>query len=469
MATRMKRILLPLTVATVALLSVHVSFCGLSFAFAAPEGQEDELPRKGCLGVHLAPLADDVRTREQLAPGAGVQIEGMLPEATAAESSLSPGDILLAVDGTPINTVVAPNPLVAAMRVGQQFAVTLQRAGQRKNLVLTLKACPRDRGATFDVLYHHVVSGGARLRTIVTKPHAPGKHPVLFLIPGLGEWVVDQPLSEPDPYSRILQAFAASGYVTVRVEKPGLGDSEGRPYADIDFQTELDVYRQALIAARQYSFVDTDEVFIFGHSLGGVFGPILASEIPLRGIAVYGTVVKTWIEYYLENWRRQMSLFGMDPVRLDAQLRDMAAALHYLLIEQKPPDEILRVRPNLLSMLATLVQEGRIEGRSPTFWAQLAATNLPAYWVKGNAAVLVLWGRNDFISTEADHPLIAAIVNQVRPGKGTYVALDGSDHGFRKTDSMQESFARRNAPGYEFNPQILTTLKEWMEQVQRGR
>ena len=45
-------------------------------------------------------------------------------------------------------------------------------------------------------------------------------------------------------------------------------------------------------------------MFIFGHSMGGVFGPILASEIPIRGIAVYGTVAKTWTEYCLENWRR---------------------------------------------------------------------------------------------------------------------------------------------------------------------
>lgn len=469
MATRMRRGLLTLTAAAVALLSIHASFCGLPLGHAAPGGQEDELPRKGCLGVRLAPLTDVIRAREQLAEGAGVQIEAVLPDTTAAEGNLRPGDILLAMDGKPISSVIDPNPMVAAMRVGQQFAVTLQRTGQRISLVMMLKACPRDQGETFEVLYHHVVSGGARIRTIVSQPHAPGKHPVFFLIQGLGEGVVDRPLSEPDPYSQILNAFANSDYVTVRVEKPGLGDSEGRPYADIDFQTELDTYRQALLAVRKYSFVDENAVFIFGHSMGGVFGPILASEIPLRGIAVYGAVVKTWTEYYLENWRRQMTLFGTDPVRLDGMLRDMAAALHYLLIEQKPPDEILRVRPDLLSMLATLVQAGRIDGRSPIFWAQLAATNLPAYWVKGNAAVLAIWGRNDYFATEADHPLIAEIVNTVRPGKGTYVALEGSDHGFRKTTSMQDSFARRTSPGYEFNPQIITTLREWMEKVRTGR
>src|SRR5205814_1291137 len=243
---------------------------------------------------------------------------------------------------------------IPTMPVGQTVDVALSRAGRRIILPVTLQERPRDRGETFDVLYDHVVSGAARIRTIVTKPHRPGRHPVLFLIQGLGGASIDAPLSGPEPYSRILNEFAKSDYVTVRVEKPGIGDSEGGPFADLDFQTELDAYRQALTEVRKYSFVDADKVFIFGHSMGGVFGPIIASEIPIKGIAVYGTVAKTLTEYFLENWRRQAVLAGNDPAHIDSTLRDLAVALHYLLMEQKAPDEILRVRPDLRSTLAKL-------------------------------------------------------------------------------------------------------------------
>ena len=91
------------------------------------------------------------------------------------------------------------------------------------------------------------------------------------------------------------------------------------------------------------------------------------------------------------------------------------------------------------------------------------------YWAKGNAAVLVVWGKNEFVTTEADHPLIAAVVNRARPGKGSYVALEGSDHGFNKTASVEESFRRATAPGGEFNPAILATLKEWIARVGERR
>jgi hypothetical protein len=49
------------------------------------------------------------------------------------------------------------------------------------------------------------------------------------------------------------------------------------------------------------------------------------------------------------------------------------------------------------------------------------------------------------------------------------LALDGSDHAFRKTTSVEDSFRRWNAPGTEFNPAIITTLTEWTEKVRAPR
>jgi pimeloyl-ACP methyl ester carboxylesterase len=250
------------------------------------------------------------------------------------------------------------------------------------------------------------------------------------------------------------------------VEKPGIGDSEGGPFADLDFATELDAYRQALLEVRKYGFVDVDNVFIFGHSMGGVFGPIIASEVPIKGIAVYGTIAKTLTEYFFENRRRQAVLAGNDPAQIDSTLRGWAVALHYVLMEQKSPADIFRARPDLRSALDVL--SPYLAGRAVPFWSQLAAQNLPAYWAKGNDHVLALWGKNDYIATEADHPLIIEVVNKARPGKGIYIPVENSDHGFRKTSSMEDSFKHWSSPDLEFNPQIIATLKDWTGKVQRA-
>ena len=429
--------------------------------------QENALPRKAYVGIQMVPLPDEIRAREQLGSGSGVLVKAVSPGTAGAEGGIRPGDVLLDVGGKVIRDVTDALMTIPTMPVGQKVDVTLSRAGRRVILPVTLQERPRDRGETFDVLYDHVVSGAARIRTIVTKPNRPGRHPVLFLIQGLGGASIDAPLSGPEPYSRILNEFAKSDYVTVRVEKPGIGDSEGGPFADLDFATELDAYRQALLEVRKYGFVDVDNVFIFGHSMGGVFGPIIASEVPIKGIAVYGTIAKTTTEYFLENRRRQAVLAGNDPAQIDSTLRGWAVALHYVLIEQKSPADILRARPDLRSALDVL--SPYLAGRAVPFWSQLAAQNLPAYWAKGNDHVLALWGKNDYIATEADHPLIIEVVNKARPGKGTYIPLENSDHGFRKTSSLEDSFKRwRSPPSEDFNPQIITTLKDWIEKVQRA-
>lgn len=369
---------------------------GLHAALAA---QEEALPRRGYVGVRMAPVPEDVRKAAGLARGDGVLIAAVVPGSTADAAGIRPEDILLTLDGHRVRAIDDVLHRVAAMKAGRTFAVTLLRGGQRLPLDLVLQERPRDGGHVFDVLYHHVVSRGARIRTIVSRPRAAGRHPVLFFIPGLGAMRIDEPLSASHPYFRILHEFARHGYVTVRVEKPGIGDSEGGPYIDMDFESELDVYRQALLAVKQYDFVSADDVFVFGHSIGGVFAPVLISEIPVKGVAVYGTLAKTWTEYLLENTRRQAALAGRDSATVDAELRLLAIAAHELVTEGRQPDDVVRARPELRGVIDTLLApKGRIYGRAVRFWAQVARTNLAAYWTKTDAHVLAIWGRNDFIS-----------------------------------------------------------------------
>jgi pimeloyl-ACP methyl ester carboxylesterase len=415
-----------------------------------------DLPRRGQLGVRLG-AADK---------GAGVAIESITPGSAAEEGGIRAGDVILMVDGTKVDTPRELMALITPMRAGRKLDIMLDRGGQRVTLPVRLKERPRDRGINFEVLYHHVVSGGARIRTMVSRPTAPGRHPALFFIPGMGPVSLDEPLSGSRAESRILNAFADAGYVTMRVEKPGIGDSEGGPYADIDFEVELDTYRQALKALKQYDFVDPNDVFVFGHSIGGVFAPVLAAETPVRGVAVYGTMVKTFTEYMLENTRRQARLFGNDPSSVDVTLRRLAIALYQLVVEGQDSKAIAAARPELGVVLERFAPGGRINGRIPRFWAQATNHNLPGQWAKGDAFVLAIWGNGDFIATEADHPLIADIVNRARPGKGAAVVLDGVDHGFRKVASLEDAFRRWGKRG-EFAPQTVTTLKAWVEKVRR--
>ena len=266
----------------------------VAVSIAAAQAPPDALPRKGQLGVRVAAVPDEIRPSLKLEPTGGVLVQLLVPGGSAEAGGLQPGDILLALQGRRIESVADFLTRASALSAGQTCELGLMRSGRRTTRSLLVHERPRDRGANFDVLYHSVVSGGARLRTIVTRPHAAGRHPVLFLIPGLGATTVDQPLSDPGAYSRILAEFAKDGWVTVRVDKPGIGDSEGGPDGETGFEAELDVLpadaprrptvrlrrRRAALRVRPQP----------GRRLCSHAG----HRDPGQGVAVYGTVVKPW-------------------------------------------------------------------------------------------------------------------------------------------------------------------------------
>jgi len=140
------------------------------------------------------------------------------------------------------------------------------------------------------------------------------------------------------------------------------------------------------------------------------------------------------------------------------------------MVDRMDPAALARARPELQPVLKILLPDGRhFWGRTLPFWSQLAGTNVAAYWGKSNAHVLAIWGQNDFIASEADHPLIAQIVNRARPGRGRYVAVPGADHAFRKTSSPQDSFRRWTTPTAELDPEIIAILKAWTAELRGGR
>jgi uncharacterized protein len=253
--------------------------------------------------------------------------------------------------------------------------------------------------------------------------------------------------------------------VTVRVDKPGQGDSEGGPTRDIDFETDLDGYRQTLKQLKTFDFVDPDNVIIFGHSMGGVMAPLLTAEVPVKGIAVFGTVAKTWHEYMLENVRRQLALTGTDLAEIDREMHRFDAFEHYIK-EGLSPTDIAEKHPELKKFVEENYTEGKYYfGTHYTYFRQLAGLNLAEAWQKFGGRVLAIWGKADFISGESDHALIANVVNAAHPDHGEFRALDGIDHGFYKAASQAASFGVYRQAGREMNPVFLATLRDWATKV----
>jgi pimeloyl-ACP methyl ester carboxylesterase len=418
------------------------------------------------LGAGFAPVTEHLRRERDLPDGVGVTIGSIFPHTTAARAGLQVGDVLLAIQGKSIADPSQVAPALAGLSVGGRLAISIDRGGRRMNVDAEWLPKPLDRGENYEVIYDHVVSNGHRIRTLVSRPMGggAGKVPVLFLIQGVGPSSIDQNLDSPGAYSRILKAFNDRGYATVRVEKPGIGDSEGPPPIDLTYDRDVDAFRQALASLRRYSFMDLDRVFLFGHSMGGCHAPILAKDFAFRGIAVSGTVARPWHEYMVENHRRQSVLAGNTPGDVDRRIRSYMAVIHYLFTEGMSPDEVMERVPSHSAMVRSVFSDGStLAGHRYPYWQELFRHDFGAYWGEVDTHVLALWGESEFIASEQDHPLIADIVNRRDPRRGVYRSLPQSDHGFSLVDSPAESFRLWGQPGKEFNPNIVEALLQWSE------
>ena len=428
---------------------MHALVLSLVLAFT-----QAPLPRKPFFGASLAPVDK------------GVKIVQVTPDTTAESAGLKPDDVVTALGTETTESVPALAKAISNQTTGGKVKVVFTRGGVSQTSEATVKPRPADNGPTYETLYDQVVSKGSRIRIFVTKPKTPGKHPALFLIQGIGYVSNEQPLTGTQGYGRICRAFSDKGYVTVRVEKPGLGDSEGGPPDKVDFDTELDAFRQALLKTKSYDFVDPAKVFIFGHSMGGCEGPILASEIPVAGLAVYGTVVRTWQEYVVGMFRNQISLSGGSASSLDAVERNTIAALHLLFNEGLSPDEAKAKYPQWANAVNGLFPDGQhFSGVGLPFWRGCFAQNFASYWEKLDTNVLSIYGACDFVADRVDHPMIADIVNKIHPGKAKFVEIPNSDHAFRNVASQKESQEFWSRGGKDMNPAICDVLTNWADSL----
>jgi pimeloyl-ACP methyl ester carboxylesterase len=438
------------------------------FASATP-GAALDLGRRALLGITAGPLLAGGAFR-----GPGVLVEHVVAGSAAAKAGVITGDVVVSVDGAPVAAVDDFLRAVRVHRTGDSVTVELRRAGQPITLTAKLDSVPFETAPGMVFEYDAVVTPTGLRRTIMTKPEAPaeGGLPAVLLIGGIGTFSVDYSF-DPDhdvaePYRRLLAALTRRGFVTLRVEKSGVGDSEGPPAKDVDLEGELAGYVAGLRILKQHPKVDPERVFIVGHSIGSVEGPMAAAREPVRGIVVMQGVGTTWLEYELVNARRQLELEGLSPVAVADRMRLKEWALHRLLIEGQQRAALIAERP---------AAEMSIKfPASDDYLRQVAALNLPALWAQLDLPVLVVYGSSDFITSEADSRAILEAVNRTHPGRADLRIIERMDHYLTDAADQATSFKaprpwdRTPARHPAYQSAIEPVVGEWLvDQARRGK
>ncbi len=313
----------------------------------------------------------------------------------------------------------------------------------------------QETSADHTVQYGSVNIAGELQRVIVTVPNSKGPHPALLLIGGLGCYSLDFSGAGPhvESYKNIIEFMSKNGFVTMRVEKTGMGDSQGKPCAEQNFDRELAGYLAGLKALKSYSFVNADRVSIFGHSIGGVIAPLLLEQVSAHAVIVMGSLAERWYDYDRTNTIRQLYLAGYTApqVAQELQIRDYVAKEFY--IGKKTPDQIKQVYPAGAPYLEFPVHY--------TYMQQLADLNLNPSWKKSSAKVFMLLGKADFVGSQwPEHQSFSKDINQTRAVKLQIEEIPALDHFFRNANSQLESFYNVSLAGQPlvFQDEFLNVL-----------
>ena len=310
--------------------------------------------------------------------------------------------------------------------------------------------------------------------TVIYKPEGKGKHPAILFIPGFPCRAIK---NYGMAYNQLIKGWREQGYIVMLVEKPGI-DAQGNSAAcnDTDLYDEVKTFERGLLKLKQLPEVDADQIFIFGHSMGGIIAPILSQKHQVKGVMVYGSPFRPWFEFATEMIRFQKPVTGTDYVTHEDDMRQLHHIMYRFFVLKQHPDTIAAADPQFKRILADEFQHvggDQFWSRHYRYWQEIDELNLTKAWASCSANVLSIWGEYDFeIVNAEDHKRIVEIVNHYHPGKGTFLKLPKANHNFIEVEGMQAGVQQMNKrdPAYNekhFSYKLLQETDAWMKKVMK--
>jgi uncharacterized protein len=399
-----------------------------------------ELPRHGVIGLQVGGTPPTVQ--RVIAGGAG--------EAAGFRA----GDVVEMLDGRRVDASDQFVRGVGRHLAGDAARVVVRRGTDRLELAAVLKARPYETSPNAEVLYRSVDVRGARRRVIVTRPNRPGKLPAVLIMQGLGCYSLDG-TDRRSGYGRIIATLEEKGYVTMRVEKTGEGDSEGPLCTDLSATADLEAagWLAGLRALKTYDFVDASRVFVFAHSMGPVTGSLILGEEAVRGFVAVETIGTSWYEYDIERVRVQAALRAK-PDEVDRIVREYEPCSHRFFVEKLRPEELLKTQ-ECGEVLAPLA------GVPYTYMQSVADISLGKQWRGADFPVLVVYGTASPVTTAHQSRALVDLINRWHADRASYVEIPGMGHDFGRYPGMAE-YAQRGASG-EFHMGFMDAVLKWMD------
>jgi pimeloyl-ACP methyl ester carboxylesterase len=319
---------------------------------------------------------------------------------------------------------------------------------------------PEEKVEGVDIRYGEArTAKGYRVRTYISRPRgATGRLPVAVFIPWLSCDAVENPRNMKDGWSFMLRvAMRDAGVQLVRIEKPGVGDSEGPSCGDTDLEDDMAAFRAGIRAALDDPGADPSRFYLIGGSVGGALAPVLAREFHPRAIAVSGGFTRTWLEHMLDIERRRLAFSGSTPHEVNAAMRAFSGFYDETLNQAKTPAQAISAHPGWKPYWYD--EPTRQYGRAMRYYQQLQALDVEGAWAEVKVPTLIVWGEYDWIMGRDEAERAAQVVRNRDPSLVTYLVRPGMNHHFMVYPDAKAAFDEK---GGRFDEGAARALAEWL-------
>jgi pimeloyl-ACP methyl ester carboxylesterase len=246
----------------------------------------------------------------------------------------------------------------------------------------------------------------------------------------------------------------------VRIEKPGVGDSEGPDCSASDLDHDLAAMRAGIRAAMADPGADASRLVLFGGSVGGALAPVLAAQFPVRALVVTGGFTQTWLEHMLDIERRRLTLLGQSPADVNAAMRAFGGFYDRVLNGEETPAQVLAAKPEW----ARFWYDGAAHqyGRPIRYYRQLQALDVEGAWARVAVPTLIVWGEYDWIMGRAESDRAAAILRARDPQLATYEIRPRMNHHF---DAFPDALAAFREEGGAYDAGAARAISQWLSRA----
>lgn len=233
-------------------------------------------------------------------------------------------------------------------------------------------------------------SGEWVLPGTLTLPNGTGPFPALVLVHGSGPNDRDETIGPNKPFRDLAEGLATQGIAVLRYDKRTKVYPEKMAASANSITVQEEVIDDALAAMkylRDISEIDPQNIFLLGHSLGGMLAPRIATQAPeLAGIIILAGPTRPLEDLIIEQVTYLANLDGNLSAEEQAQIEQL----------------VIQVQAVKDTQLAPNTPAEQLLGIPASYWLDLRDEN-PAQTAQSlEIPMLILRGERDYQVGEAD-------------------------------------------------------------------